>query len=186
MTILFYRREMEGTDSVRTELPRDLQLRIWKPAEDGLPQWEMCSARRLAFWLQNEFGCFASKDFAELSIWRERRIIHRLIVTPRWFRFPFMREDDLQVGDVWTLPEERGKGLARAAVAHAHFLFGSPARRFWYVTAADNDASVRLAEASDYRLVGTGRRTRPLGLSPFGRFHLDVDRAAALPCGAAR
>lgn len=99
-------------------------------------------------------------------------MLHRLVVTPRWYRFPFMEIDDLQIGAVWTRPEARGQGLARAAIAEAHRLFGEGPRRFWYVVDAGNSASISLIESCGYRLVGTGLRMRPFGVALLGRFRL--------------
>ncbi|HUE79347.1 MAG TPA: GNAT family N-acetyltransferase [Sphingomicrobium sp.] len=119
-------------------------------------------------------GLFARPDFAEITMWDGGGMVHRLIVTPRWRRFPFMGRDDLQLGDLWTRPDVRGKGFARAAVATAHRLFGGQARCFWYVVQADNAPSIRLIETFGYTLVGRGRRTAPLGIRSAGSFLLEL------------
>ncbi len=97
-------------------------------------------------------------------------------MTPRWFRFPFMALGDLQIGALWTEPDARRLGLARAAIAEAHRRHAAPGRCFWYVVDDGNPASISLAEACGYRLVGAGRRTRPLGVSGLGRFRMDTAR----------
>jgi RimJ/RimL family protein N-acetyltransferase len=117
-------------------------------------------------------GLFAEPGFVELTLWRDGRRLHRLIVTPRWFRFPFMGSGDLQLGDLWTDPAARGQGLARAAITEALRL-ARHADRVWYLVDARNDASARLAESVGFQLYGAGRRTRPLGLHLAGRFRLD-------------
>lgn len=133
----------------------------------------MRSFNRISSWAQDWIGCFADDRFAELSIWRGTRMLHRLIVTPRWYRFPFMDQDDLQIGNVWTSSEARGQGLARAAILEAHRMIGPGAPTFWYVVDASNGSSVALIEACGYRLAGSGKRTRPLGIAVLGQFRLE-------------
>ena len=171
--IRFYRSESERPVSAAPQLPADIEIRLWRPGTDGLPFHREALARNLAWFAFTRLGLFANREFAELSLWRDRRLLHRLVVTPRWLRFPFMDADDLQIGDLWTAPQERGKGLARAAIAAAHARLGAPGRRFWYLADETNAASVGLIESCDYSFIGTGRRTAPLGLRPVGSFRLD-------------
>ena len=173
MTILFYRRAPEGRGAA-PGVPPGLTLRLWKPAEHGLPP---AGSRRLsnyAWWAFDRLGGFPQTAFAELTLWRGLRLVHRLILTPRWARFPFMARSDLQLGDLWTAPDERGGGLATLAMETAHALIAGRGVDVWYVTDAGKAASIRLAEKCGYKLVGSGRRTRPLGLGLFGRFRLDI------------
>jgi RimJ/RimL family protein N-acetyltransferase len=171
VTVLFYRRDGGNPFRTAAELPSGYALRIWRPGENRLPP--LRSALHLAWWAQDKLGCFATHGFAEISIWRDERLLHRLIVTPRWYRFPFMDAADLQIGAVWTRPEARGQGLARTAIGEAHRLFGEGTPWFWYVVDDGNRASVALIESCGYRLVGKGLRTRPLGIAPLGRFCLE-------------
>jgi RimJ/RimL family protein N-acetyltransferase len=121
------------------------------------------------WWALTRIGGFAHDGFTELRIEREGQLL-RLIVTPPWFRVPFMAKDDLQIGDVWTSPDARRQQLARAAIIEAHHRFGRAGRRFWYVTDATNVASGALARSCGYRLVAAGHRTRRLGLRMFGQY----------------
>jgi len=84
-----------------------------------------------------------------------------------------MDTDDLQIGDVWTYPGAREQGLAQLALTAVQALTW-PEDRLWYLVEVGNAASIRLAETAGYRLVGSGRRTRPLGIALLGRFRLDT------------
>lgn len=173
---LFYR--CDGAARVETP-PSDLVSDWWRPSLDGLPAGG--PVRNLGWWGLARLGLFADERFAELSLRRGGAVLHRLIVTPRWYRFPFMAEGDLQIGDLRTHPDARRQGLARQAIAEAYRMFGRAGTRFWYVVAAENRASVRLIESCGYRLVGKGRRTAPFGLRAVGRFVLDRGLAAGDP-----
>ncbi len=150
-----------------------LEIRSWRPATDGPPPHRQPWRENLAWFAFQRLGLFANDSFEELSIWRGERMLHRLVITPRWLRFPFMEPDDVQIGRLWTDPEVRRTGIAGAAMAEAHRRRAEPGRRVWYVVDAANTPSARLAEACGYRLVGTGRRTRPLGIAGLGRFRLE-------------
>lgn len=183
MTVLFYRRAAGPSCADALGLPPGLDLRSWRPAVDGAPPRRGRSGENLAWFAFQHMGLFASDGFEELSIWRGERLLHRLVVTPRWLRFPFMTAEDVQIGGLWTDPQARRSGLASAAIAEAHRRHAAPGRRFWYVVDEANAASIGLAQARGYRLIGTGRRTRPLGLAALGRFQLEVVTTPSAPGG---
>lgn len=171
---LFYRHEAGDAVPGMASLPKEAAIRTWSPDADGFVPRGSRSFRNIAWWAMTRFGLFERRDFTEITIWRDGRLLHRLIVTPRWFRFPFMAKGDLQLGDLWTHPGARGQGLARAGIEHAHRLFANHGGSFWYVVAEDNRASVRLIESCGYHLVGTGQRTSPWGMDLLGRYRLDA------------
>ena len=161
-------------------LPHGAELRLWQPEHDSFPPPGPMRRRNAAWWLLTRIGVLDRRNFSELTMWIDGRMVQRLIVTPRWWRFPFMSAHDLQIGDVWTAPEWRGRGLARAGMAEAEHLASGSAQRLWYVTDAANQPSVRLAETCGFTLVGTGTRTAPFGIHAAGRFHLtDISLSAA-------
>ena len=170
MTICFFRRE-PGLRFDAPSLPQGASLRVWTPSQR--PK----SAQSFAVWLQNRLGLFADDRFAELSLWHGDEVVHRLIVTPRWHRFPFMERGDLQLGGLWTHSAHRRRGFALAAMNEAHRRFGGPGQRFWYVAEANNLSSGALARAAGYTQVGTGRRTSPAGIRLLGQFKLDQPAA---------
>ena len=154
-------------------LPPELQFHSWQPELDGRPTGGSRRASNHFWWALAKAGAFARPGFVELRIQNDGQLLHRLIVTPAWYRFPFMAREDLQIGEVWTSPDARRKQLARAAIAEAHRRFADGSARFWYVTDANNFASGELARSCGYRLVATGRRTRRLGTSLLGQYVID-------------
>jgi RimJ/RimL family protein N-acetyltransferase len=113
---------------------------------------------------------FANGDYGVLVVYHAGRLVHRSGLFPRYARFPFMAREDLQVGDVWTDPEHRNRGLASFALQE---LVGAKARRgprVWYVVDAGNAPSIRSVEKSGFVLIGTGQRTKRLGLALLGQF----------------
>ena len=181
MTVRFFVRESGGTDSGGTTLSPDFTLTAWSPRNQRTLPLDPADPLRTLAWLQDRCRLFADGRYTELSLWRGERRVHRLIVTPRWYRFPFMEPGDLQLGALWTDPPSRRQGLARAAMAEAHRLFAGDAQRFWFVTDRANAASTALAHAAGYRLAGTGQRTSPIGIALLGQFRLDRPEGARGP-----
>ncbi|WP_460835546.1 GNAT family N-acetyltransferase [Nocardioides hungaricus] len=96
---------------------------------------------------------------------------HRSVVHRRDFRFPFMSQDDLMIGAVWTAPEMRGLGLASTMLTM--ILQSTPCSgRYWYVTEAHNRASVGVAQKNGFECVGRGRKVPRLGRSELGSYVL--------------
>ena len=154
-------------------LDADMQICRWEPERDGLPFKGSRRPINYLWWALAKAGGFARPGFTELRIESGGRVVQRLIVTPRWYRFAFMGRDDFQIGDVWTSPEARRRRLASHAIAEAHRLIGGETSTIWYVADADNEASAALARACGYRLVATGRRTRRLGTRLLGQYVID-------------
>jgi RimJ/RimL family protein N-acetyltransferase len=176
MSILFYRRSGAEPVPAAPDLA-DVTVRWWSPARDGFPHRGGKWAQNAAWLVLTVAGAFSPPGLSELSLWRNGRMVHRLIVTPRWYRFPFMAERELQLGNLWTDPSLRGRGLARLAVAEACRRFAAPQTRIWYLADAANAPSWRLAETCGFQPVGIGRRTRPIGIAPLGRYRLVMPAA---------
>lgn len=158
---------------VADPLPNGLQLSCWQPERDGPPGSGSGRVACYFWWALARAGGFSRSGFAELRLERGGRVVHRLIVTPRWYRFPFMGPRDLQVGDVWTAPDARRQQLARAALGEVQRRFTGDGAAIWYVTEAGNAASAALARACGYRRVATGRRARRLGTALLGQYVID-------------
>jgi RimJ/RimL family protein N-acetyltransferase len=122
------------------------------------------------WWLFHNLHVFRSRAFFVILVSREGRLLHRSSVFPPYFRFPFMRQADVQIGDTWTDEAERGRGIATEAIAVALAL---PLRRdgdAWYVVEETNRASIRAVEKAGFALVGRGRRLARLGLKALGYY----------------
>lgn len=99
-------------------------------------------------------------------------VAHRSLVFPRFARFPFMAQNDLQIGATSTQAPARGIGLATHALTAAVAHFAGPHRAFWYLTEEDNHSSVAVALKCGFSLVGRGARQRRLGLMMLGYYEI--------------
>jgi RimJ/RimL family protein N-acetyltransferase len=119
----------------------------------------------------HRFGVFANDDYSAVCVEEDvGRPLHVSCVFPRFFRFPFMSADDLQIGATFTAVGARGRGLAQRALIEAVRRLAKPGRTFWYLTEVTNEASCRVAEHAGFEVVGHGARMPRLGVGALGAY----------------
>ena len=175
-TFQFYRCDVLPERDTEPRLPCEYSARLWTPAQGGVVPPGLPLAPFGIWTAMHHLRMFANSDYGVLVVYRDGRLVHRSGLFPRYARFPFMRREDLQVGDVWTAPEHRNRGLASFALQRLVDEKVRGGRRIWYVVEADNAASIRTAERCGFVLVGTGARTKRLGLALLGQFVMESSR----------
>jgi RimJ/RimL family protein N-acetyltransferase len=172
MDYLFYVK-CPGNDSGCFDEPeKELRPLFWHPSfKSSLPPY--LKSPVFAVWTFMHFcHLFSNQDYGVFLIFRGMDLVHRSCVFPKYFRFPFMIKKDLQIGDTWTDPKYRGRGLAAYAMKKITHLQKAPGRRFWYVTERENIASIRAAEKAGFVKFGEGVRTKRFGHNLFGTFEM--------------
>ena len=181
---LFYVLEGDAVAPPGDQLPGDCGLVHWRPGQFILRPSGFSLMPFGVWWLLHQLRVFANRGYALTAIYCGDKLVHRTCVFPRYFRFPFMAKGDLQIGDVWTSPSNRGQGLAEIAMRQAIGKAGILRGRWWYVVHSDNAASIRLAEKVGFRLHGRGVRSRRWGVGALGCYqiteHLHVNRSETL------
>lgn len=169
--ILFYRIDCDQSSPPAVPSLAEIATEIWRPSNAGhAPNCGLSNLSRMAWLALHWLDLLGNRDYAILWLHRNGVCVHRTMLIPPFFRFPFMAPGDLQCGNIWTEPAERGRGLAVAGVSTAVRYAWRSGRRIWYLTEADNEASQRLARRTGFCLVGHGERTRLLGMRLFGQF----------------
>jgi RimJ/RimL family protein N-acetyltransferase len=107
---------------------------------------------------------FAGSGSGALLIYEGQRVVHYSGFTRRYWRFPFVADDDFQIGATWTDPPCRGKGLASLALQMVVATLAKPGRRLWYVVEDVNEPSIRVVEKARFTLAAEGTWVRPWGL----------------------
>jgi RimJ/RimL family protein N-acetyltransferase len=124
------------------------------------------------WWLFHRLKIFSNGGYAVALIFDGDRLIHRSCVFPGYFRFPFMAADDLQIGDTWTDPAYRGRGLATRSAREIVERATSEGRRVWYVVEKGNGPSIRVAEKAGMELRGEGARVSRAGVRALGAYRI--------------
>ncbi len=161
----------ESGDVPAPVCPPGYQWRLWRPSlchiiPPGLPCFPF-----LVWWLLHQLRIFSNRGYGVLLVTRGDELVHRSVLTPRYFRFPFMSASALQIGDTWTADAHRGKGIASFALRRLTATGGR--RTYWYLTESSNTASVRVAENSGFTLAGSGRKTSRFGVRALGSYIIE-------------
>lgn len=156
------------------------QARFWRPgAACPFPPGGF-DPKLASYTFMDLAGIFQTNDYGAVLVGRAgEQIAHRSMVMPRFARFPFMGQNDLQIGATFTRPEARGQGLALRGALEIVERFSQPDRSFWYLTGAANPASIAVIRKAGFELAGTGRKHPRFGL-PFLGFY-DIGPAEVAP-----
>ena len=134
--------------------------RIWPALPRGLSGLKL-KLRFLFRWALYRAHLFGGSECGALLVYEGERLAHYSSYTPRYWRFPFLADDDLQIGDTWTDPAYRGRGLALFALQTLEANLERPNRRLWYVVGELNQPSIRVAEKAHFTLAAEGTRVTP-------------------------
>ncbi len=147
---------------------------VWRPRilptlPPGLPKLRF-KLRFFFRWALHRLHLFADSGSGVLLIYDRRRLVHYSCFTPEYWRFPFVADDDVQIGDTWTDPAYRGRGLASFALQTIVTTLAKPGRKLWYVVQDINAPSIRVAEKAGFTLAAEGTWVRPWGLKLAGAY----------------
>jgi GNAT superfamily N-acetyltransferase len=155
----------------RRWLPSGYSMETWRPG------WRRILPPTLGlkfalWWLLHVCGVFRNRDYAVLIVRRNGSPVHRTCLIPKYFRWPFMSDDDLQVSSTWTDPEHRCMGIATYALQHVVSDWVKEGRTLWYVTHADNAPSLAVCRNLGFRMKTAANRTSRLGVRILGQLAL--------------
>jgi len=154
--------------------------RIWPALPRGLSGLKV-KLRFLFRWALYRAHLFGGSDCGALLVYEGERLAHYSNYTPRYWRFPFLADDDLQIGDTWTDPAYRGRGLALFALQTLEASLERPNRHLWYVVGKLNQPSIRVAEKARFTLVAEGTRVTPWRLKLAERYVMRKPYGATSP-----
>jgi RimJ/RimL family protein N-acetyltransferase len=165
----------EGADeSVIGGLPAPYSWTIWRPRIlPSLPAGLSGLRVKLKFlfrWALHRLHLFAGPGCGALLIYDRERLVHYSGFTEGYWRFPCVAAGDFQIGDTWTDPAYRGRGLALFALRTAMARLARPGRGLWYIVEAINQPSIRVAERAGFTLTAQGERVTPWGLKLAGAY----------------
>lgn len=155
------------------QLPPGVTSLLWRPGLTRVIPPPVRERALVAFWAYHHARAFANRDYSAVLVLVNGRVAHRSMVYPKYFAFPFMAPEDIQVGNTLTLVEFRGRGLATFALREAARLLRCPGRNIWYVADKANVASCRVAKHAGLSLVATATRRDRLRSHLLGRYVLD-------------
>jgi len=166
---LFWKIDREHPRTASTE-DSSIRVVLWTPRLFRMKPRGVPGRAILVYWLFHYLRVFTNRSYTFLLMYRDGELLHYAAAYPKYFRFPFMARNDLQIGYVWTAPSCRGQGLAARGVSLLANAIGTSNRSIWYVVNRSNKASIRVAQKAGFVNVGMGykRRSRNiLGLATY-------------------
>ena len=175
---LFHCVESENLTGACKGLDARYSCILWQPKIRGLiPRGLPIGYWRVIYvflWLIHRLHLFGNRDCGALLVYDGESLVHQTLILPRFFRFPFMANADLQLSTGWTSNEHRGQGIASFAFETLLHSRKRPGRRFWAITALRNKSPiVHVLAKVGFRQVATGRRKNRFGLRILGYFAMD-------------
>jgi RimJ/RimL family protein N-acetyltransferase len=168
---LFYAKV--GSSGSSDPLPEGYRWTLWRPSSGGITPAGLSLIPFGVWWILHALHVFRNRDYGLFLIYHVGTLVHRSVITPGYFRFPFMERDDLQVGDTWTSGDHRGKGLATFALRQITASDYQASRRYWYVVDEDNTPSIRVVEKAGFQRLARGARHTRLGIRLLGTYAIE-------------
>ncbi len=147
------------------------RIERWRPSLTR-PRTAWLPPRYLAWSVAAGTHVFRNHDYWVYAVLSGEDLVHYSCVVPKWFRWPLMHNQDIQVSNTWTSPDHRGRGLARVCLSQILADLGS-GRAVWYVTRPENFASVRVCESVGFRKVGRAQRVSRLNSRLLGALRME-------------
>jgi RimJ/RimL family protein N-acetyltransferase len=169
--VLFFKGRPESAPTPPL-LPVGYEKLFWRPSLTRVYPPGQGLYPFVIWWLLHVLRVFQNREYGVFLIRHASEWVHRSVVTPRFFRFPFMNVGDLQVGDVWTAESERGRGLASFALLSILSADRGRQRPYWYLVDEGNLASIRVAERANFSRTALGTRTSRCGVRFFGAYQI--------------
>jgi RimJ/RimL family protein N-acetyltransferase len=145
-------------------LPEKYRYLVWKPTFFQIFPPGLAKIEFVKTWLLYFGGSLMSRGYKVFLINDGKKILHRTVVTGKSLKFPFMDENDYQVGQILTESDYRRKGFALYVLCEIIKALSANTRRFWYIVHINNIASQQLALKAGFRPFGTAIRKSMIGI----------------------
>lgn len=127
-----------------------------------------------AWWFFHLSGVFYNKLFSMIVCFENKQIIHRTCVFPGFYKFPFMKEGDMQLGEIWTREDCRNRGLATNAMRYILNMSQYKNKTFWYVVESSNQESIMLAKKAGFVAICMAQKKSKMGISMLGKYEISA------------
>lgn len=159
--ILIYRADEIKAPSIDHQ---DIEFKLWKPTVINLiPPGK--SLKYLILALLHFTKTFKTPYYSQAELKKDGKRVCSCLIVPKFYRWPFMNDEDIQFAYVMTDNEHRGKGYSWQLIYHTYQLLSkNSSKTYWYVTDTGNPASMRLSEKMGFTLYATGKQKTFLGI----------------------
>lgn len=156
-------------------LPARYRLEIWQPKRFHLfpnGMVSVCPISALLGWRLHEWLTVPVLPYRIYAVYAGDEVVHYSVVQPRSPRFPFLMDNEVEIGPVWTAQEHRRKGLQGVTLDRIVHDLEYLIQGLWWICVVDNVPSNTAVERRGFRAVASATRTARFGSQLLGKFNL--------------
>ena len=110
------------------------------------PQLFQLSQFGYGFFINLFWYIFTLGNFQILCLTDKTKLVHFTYIIPKVYRFPFMKDGDIQIGPCLTSEDYRKKGVYKSVLQYIIEKYSGKGRSLWIYTAEKNIASQSVIE----------------------------------------
>ena len=149
------------------------RVEIWRPgltrlSPPGFPK------KYILFWFAHYLGIFKNKNYSVIFVYDKDNgaLVSSTLLVPKYFKWPFMGDKDLQYSYSITKPAYRGKGINTYVKQYARVLYPDPEIAFWGLVNPQNISSIKVLEKTGLRYLKTTKVVKSGSLPFMSRLEL--------------
>ncbi len=154
-----------------SDLPEGYSLKIWRPSIFELIPKGLSKFPFILWSIMHYLKLFINSNYNIFLVYCNKEIIHYSGVLPKHFKYPFMNNNDIQIGPCWTHTEHRRKGIASFVIKKIIETYKKPGCKFWYITREENIPSKKFIESLGFLKYGIGFKKNKFGIGALGHFY---------------
>ncbi|WP_114752699.1 GNAT family N-acetyltransferase [Pleomorphovibrio marinus] len=122
-----------------------LKFEIWRPSiKNFIPKGY--GKKYLSFWVFHYLKVFKNRNYHAILAYKENKLIGSLLLVPKYYKWDFMENNDLQITYVKVNKDERGQGYGEILMKFTlQYLENIKFGDLWYITDTNNMTSQNLA-----------------------------------------
>lgn len=155
---------------LRTNSKNKIELIFWTPNFLQIKPILFPYMPFFIWYIFYHFGVFENKNYFVAYIKNQNKILHKTLIFPKFYRFPFMKKNDLQLGDIFTEKTYRGRGIAFNVVNLIINMYKT--KNFWFLCSENNISSIMIAHNNNFKLKGYGYKVTPFGFNIFSYYKI--------------
>lgn len=104
------------------------------------------------------------RKFLILLLFDQEVIVHYYYITSKTYRFGYMNKEDINLGQTFTLPSYRGRGIHTSMERVIRSYYAQKPRFLWGYVDIGNKASQRVMEKSGFEFVSYAKMSTMTGI----------------------
>lgn len=149
---------------------KEVKLKSWSPKKLNIKPIFLPYFPFTLWFIFHHLKVFKNNNYKIYYLELNNKIVHKTVVFPKFFRFNFMKKNDLQLGDIFTSKDLRGKGIASKVLNN--IIYSNSSHDFWFLCDENNLSSVKIAYNNKFKLIAYGYKITPLRLNIFSYYKI--------------